>query len=312
MMRVTRMATDEGIETLRVEGRLTHETVEELRMACEAVLTEQRSLELDVSGLQFVDPTGVALLHGLERNGTRLGGCSGFVNELLRDRDRAPAPSRAESSVAHPAGDAVLVQRLRDGDPQAFELLVREYGGRMLATARRIVGTDEEARDVLQDAFLAAFRAIDTFAGAARLSTWLHRIVVNAALMRLRTRRRRREESIDGLLPRFDEEGHWAEPAAHCDTWTDTLLERHETRAMVRNAIDRLPLNYRSVLLLRDIEELDTDETASILGITPNAVKTSLHRARQALRTLLQRELLREAHRNGGRSPSRGPAGQPA
>ena len=81
---------------------------------------------------------------------------------------------------------------------------------------------------------------------------------------------------------------------------------------MVRDAINRLPLNYRSVLLLRDIEELDTDETASLLGVTPNAVKTRLHRARQALRTLLQREFLREAHRNGDRSQSRGPAGQPA
>jgi len=311
MMRVTRIAAGEGIETLRIEGRLTHETVEELRMACEAVLTERRSLQLDVSGLQFVDPAGVALLHGGERNGTRLGGCSGFVNELLRDRDRPPAPPQA-ASTAHPAGDTVLVEGLRGGDPQAFELLVREYGGRMLATARRLVGTDDEARDVLQEAFLAAFRGIETFAGAAQLSTWLHRIVVNAALMRLRSRKRRREESSDGLLPRFDEQGRWAEPASHWDTSTDMLFEHRETRAMVRNAIDRLPLNYRSVLLLRDIEELDTDETASLLGVTPNAVKTRLHRARQTLRTLLQRGFLSEAHGNGDRSQSRGPAGQPA
>ena len=278
-------------------------------MACEAVLTEQRSLRLDVSGLQFVDPTGVALLHGLERQGTRLGGCSGFIGELLRDRDHT-APSQPDPT-SHPVGDAVLVERLRGGDPQAFEVLVREYGGRMLATARRLVGTDEEARDVLQEAFLAAFRALDTFAGAARLSTWLHRIVINAALMRLRSRRRRREESIDGLLPRFDEEGRWAEPASHWDTSTDVLLERRETRAMVRKAIDRLPVNYRSVLLLRDIEELDTDETASLLGVTPNAVKTRLHRARQALRILLQREFVGQAHRNGARSGSGG-ARQPA
>lgn len=308
MMRVTRIAAGEGVESLRVEGRLTHETVEELRMACEAILTTQGSLQLDVSGLQFVDPTGVGLLHGLERQGTRLGGCSGFINELLRDRDRATAAPQAVP-MSDAAGDTVLVERLRSGDPQAFEVLVREYGGRMLATARRLLRTDEEAQDVLQEAFLAAFRAIDTFAGAARLSTWLHRIVINAALMGLRSRRRRREESIDSLLPRFDKEGHWAEPASHWDTSTDALLERQETRAMVRNAIDRLPLNYRSVLLLRDIEELDTEEAASLLGITPNAVKTRLHRARQALRTLLQREFLGQAHRNG--APSGG-AGQPA
>src|SRR5262249_14100424 len=156
--------------------------------------------------------------------------------------------------------------------------------------------------------FLAAFRAIDTFAGAARLSTWLHRIVLNAALMKLRSRRRRREEPIDDLLPRFDEDGYWAEPASGWDTSSDVLLERQETRAMVRNPIDRLPANYRSVLLLRDIEELDTDEVASLLGVTSNAVKTRLHRARQALRTLLERELVGQA----GRTPSNARAAQPA
>ena len=284
MIRVTRIAASDGVETLRVEGRLTHETVEELRMACEAVLTEQGSLELDVSGLRFVDPKGVALLHGLERRGSRLAGSSGFIEELLRDRDRAAATS-------HPA-DAALVEQLRAGEAQAFEVLVRQYGGRMLATARRLVGNEDDARDVVQEAFLAALRAIDGFAGAARLSTWLHRIVINAALMRLRTRRRRREESIDALLPRFDEDGRWAEPVSRDDMSSEALFERAESRAIVRRAIERLPLNYKTVLLLRDIEEVDTDEAASLLGLTPNAVKTRLHRARQALRTLLQREFL--------------------
>ena len=311
MMRVTRIAAGEGGETLRVEGRLTHETVEELRMACDAVLAERTSLQLDVSGVRFVDPTGVALLHGLERRGARLGGCSGFVGELLRERVGATT-ARQSAETSHAVGEALLVERLRGGDPQAFEVLVREYGGRMLATARRFVGTDDEARDVLQEALLAAFRAINTFAGAARLSTWLHRIVVNAALMRIRSRRRRREESIDGLLPRFDEDGHWVEPAATWDTSTDELLEREETRTMVRKAIDRLPPNYRSVLLLRDVEELDTDEAASLLGVTHNAVKIRLHRARQALRTLLERDFVGRAPRNGDRPRSCRAVEQPA
>jgi RNA polymerase sigma-70 factor, ECF subfamily len=286
MMRITRIVPDEGVETLRVEGRLTHETVEELRMACEGALTERSFLQLDVSGLQYVDPTGVALLHGLERNGARLGGRSAFLGELLRDREQATTTPR---SVPTFDDDSQLVERIRRGDHQAFETLVRLYGGRMLATARRFVGRDEDAaRDIVQQSYLAAFRAIDTFAGAARLSTWLHRIVVNTALMKLRSQRRRPEESIDDLLPRFDETGQWADPASQLDTSTDTLLERQETRTMVRNAIDQLPPNYRNVVLLRDIEELDTDEVASMLGVTPNAVKTRLHRARQALRTLLR------------------------
>ncbi len=303
MMRVTRIAAGNGVETLRVEGRLTHLTVEELRMACEAALTEHGLLQLNVSGLQFVDPAGVGLLQDLERRGARLAGCSGFVNELLRERQQTtPAPE--QTPVPQLVDDTLLVERLRRGDPQAFELLVREHGGRMLATARRLVRTEEDARDAVQEAFLAVFRAIDTFAGAARLSTWLHRIVVNAALMKLRSRKRRREESIEDLLPRFHEGGRWVEPPSHWDTPADTLLERREARQTVRNAIDRLPENYRSVLLLRDIEELDTDEAASLLGVTPNAVKTRLHRARQALRTLLEQSFLDRTPCNGGLPPS--------
>src|SRR5262245_28595939 len=124
MIRVTRIPGGEGVETLRVEGRLTHETVEELRRACEAVLTGQRSLQLDVSGLQFVDSTGIALLDGLAKRGNHLGGCSGFINELLRDRDRAAAVPHG-ISTSRAVGDAALVARLRAGDPQAFEVLVR-------------------------------------------------------------------------------------------------------------------------------------------------------------------------------------------
>jgi RNA polymerase sigma-70 factor (ECF subfamily) len=282
MMRVTRIESSPGVQTLRVEGRLTRQTSEELRMACEAVLAEQRSALLDLSGVQFVDGAGVALLQGLERRGVALGGCSGFVGELLRERPAAGTPA---------SDDAALVARARAGDAEAFERLVREHGGRMLATARRLVRSDDEAHDVVQDAFLAAFRALDGFTGAARLSTWLHRIVVNAALMRLRTRRRRREESIEDILPRFDDAGGWAEPPSSWDAEAETRLERAEIRGRVRAAIDRLPENYRAVLVLRDIEDLDTDETAAALGVTENAVKTRLHRARQALRTLLAREL---------------------
>jgi len=295
MMRISRITTSDG-QHLRVEGRLTHDTAEELRMACTGALGDHESLHLDVSGLQFVDPAGLALLHGLEQTGTRLTGGSGFLTELLRERREAtPAPTTAATPVSSPAAtpddETPLVTGLRAGDPQAFERLVRRYGGRMLATARRIVGNDELARDVVQDAFLAAFKAMDGFAGAARLSTWLHRIVVNAALMKLRSRRRRPEESIEDLLPRFDETGHFAEAPTTWDGPTDEALERAETRAIVRRAIDELPPNYRTILVLRDIEELDTDETAATLGISPNAVKTRLHRARQALRTLLERRL---------------------
>ena len=290
MMRVTRMTMADGSETLRVEGRLTQQTVQELRDACRPVLGGQGAMRLDVSGVQFLDAAGIGLLHELERHGTQLGGCSGFIGELLRKRDRTPTAVKPASIESE--DEAALVRRLRDGDPEAFETMVREYGGRMLATARRLVGTEEDARDAVQEAFLAAFKSIRSFAGAARLSTWLHRIVVNAALMKLRGRRRRREDSIEELLPRFRHDGCWSESPAAWDMSSDGMLERQEARAAVRRAIDRLPASYRTVLTLRDIEEFDTDETATALGTTGNAVKIRLHRARQALKTLLELELL--------------------
>ncbi|TMA49811.1 MAG: sigma-70 family RNA polymerase sigma factor [Deltaproteobacteria bacterium] len=186
-----------------------------------------------------------------------------------------------------------LLDGLRRGDDDAFAALVRQQAGRMLATARRLLRSDQDAEDAVQEAFVSAARAIDGFAGGSKVSTWLHRIVINTALMKLRTRRRRREESIDDLLPHFDAEGRHVSPVATWETPSDVLLERRETRAMVRRCIDRLPERYRTVLLLRDIEELDTQESADLLGTTPNTVKIRLHRARQALRTLLEREFVR-------------------
>jgi len=200
----------------------------------------------------------------------------------------------ATPSSAPSPDETALVAALRRGDQAAFATVVRTYGGRLLAVARRLLRDEDDARDALQDALLSAFRGLDGFQEGARLSTWLHRIVVNASLMKLRARKRRPEEPIEGLLPQFLEDGHrvldggqdspWAEPA-------ETLLQRHETRMLVRDAIDRLPEGYRTVLLLRDIEDLRTEETARLLEMTPNAVKVRLHRARQALRTLLDPHL---------------------
>jgi RNA polymerase sigma-70 factor (ECF subfamily) len=185
--------------------------------------------------------------------------------------------------------DAALAARMRAGDEAAFERVVRAYSPRLLALARRIVGSDEDARDVVQDAFLNAFRGLSNFEGQAKLSTWLHRIVVNVALMKLRTRRRKPEQSIETLLPAFRDDGHHVEQFRSWEEPIDEVLERRETREVVRKLIDELPESYRTVLVLRDIEGLDTEETARMLDLTPNAAKIRLHRARQALRTLLAR-----------------------
>ncbi len=196
-----------------------------------------------------------------------------------------------ENVTASASADADLLLRLRAGEEAAYRELVRANAGRMLAVARRMLRCESEAEDAVQEAFTQAYHALPRFEGHALLSTWLHRIVVNACLIRLRKRKRRGEKSLEELLPRFSEDGHRegvGEPWPH-----DALaqLEAREVRAAVRKAIDSLPERHRCVLLLRDIEELSSEEVAERLGIRADAVKMRLHRARQALRTLLDPQL---------------------
>jgi RNA polymerase sigma-70 factor, ECF subfamily len=205
-----------------------------------------------------------------------------------------PEGMRCSPYAGAPTGQTVvdepsLVHALKTGQDWAFEAIVRLYGGRLLAVARRFTRNDEDAQDVVQSAYLSAFRAIGEFEGNCQLSTWLHRIVVNTALMKLRARRRKPEESIETLLPSFQDNGHHVEQFSDWSAPADTLLERKQTRATVRACVMELPGNYRTVLLLRDIEERSTQEVAEMLGMSTTAVKVRLHRARQALSTLLRR-----------------------
>jgi RNA polymerase sigma-70 factor (ECF subfamily) len=188
-----------------------------------------------------------------------------------------------------------LLEALRRGENEAYGRLVRDNTGRLLAVARRILRNPDDANEAVQEAFMQAFRAIDRFEGEARLSTWLHRITVNACLLRLRHAKRHPETSLEDLLPRFDDTGHRV--TAEDEGWSEGALEkleRHQVGKLVRDAIDRLPENFRDVVVLRDIEGLSTEETAMALGIRPEAAKMRLHRARQALRTLLEPQMRNE------------------
>jgi RNA polymerase sigma-70 factor (ECF subfamily) len=193
-----------------------------------------------------------------------------------------PIPETEEPS------EAALVRALQAGDAAAFETLIRRYGGRLLVVARQVLASEEDAHDALQDAFITVFKSISRFEGKSKLSTWLHRVVVNAALMRLRSKRRKREQSIDDLLPTFAEDGHQNRPTPEWNQSALAGIQRKETQAAVRACIDQLPDDYRTVLLLRDMQELDTAEVAEQLGISEGNVKVRLHRARQALKTLLE------------------------
>src|SRR6266540_3227344 len=146
-----------------------------------------------------------------------------------------------------PVSERDLVSRLKSGDEEAFERLMREHGGRLLAVARRLLRDEEEARDAVQECFLSAFRSIKNFEHGSRLSTWLHRIVINASLMRLRSRQRKPEEPIEDFLPRFQADGHQVNhPTPDWEGSAESLLARSQTRAIVRAAIDRLPESYRA------------------------------------------------------------------
>ena len=199
----------------------------------------------------------------------------------MSDAARPPEPAALEP------GEIELVTALQSGEPAAFEQLVRRHGPRMLAVARQILGSDSDADDALQDAFVTVFRSIGSFEGKSQLSTWLHRVAVNAALMRLRSRKRKREQPIDDLLPQFIADGHEKNPGAPWNPAALAGIELEETRWIVRAQIDRLPEDYRTVLVLRDLQELDTRAVAELLGLSEGNVKVRLHRARQALRTLL-------------------------
>lgn len=194
-----------------------------------------------------------------------------------------------------------LLPKLLEGDESAFEELVRETMPRSLATARRLLGNDEDAADAVQDAYVSAFKHLKDFKGGSRVSTWLHRIVINAALMKLRSRRRRPERSIEDFLPRFTDDGHNSKRPREWNQDALASIEREEMRRFVRASIEELPEAYREVLMLRDVEGLDTAETATVIGASENAVKTRLHRARQALRELVDTKFSESASESNTR-----------
>jgi RNA polymerase sigma-70 factor (ECF subfamily) len=207
----------------------------------------------------------------------------------LSQASRMEHARRGEDERIRPkiAQESELLEALRKEDEAAFETLVRTHAGRLLAVARRLLHNEEDARDIVQEAFLSAFRALPSFLGASTLSTWLHRIVVNAALMKIRGGSRHSEESIEELLPRFDATGHHIGAVGQWFPPPDAGVLRRETREQIRAAIEGLPVNYRVVVILRDIQGLSTEETAKVLSVSSTAVKLRLHRARLALRTLL-------------------------
>ena len=205
----------------------------------------------------------------------------------------APLGSKGDERPQAPA-TAGLLERLRAGEEEACRELMVTYGGRMLAVARRLLRREQDAEDVVQEAFLSAFRSLAGFEARSDLGSWLHRIVTNAALMRIRADGRRDDRGLDELLPRYLEGGHHVDPPARWADLPDHEAGRRELQGLVRERIGKLPENYRIPLVLRDIEGWSMQRVADELEITYLAAKMRVHRARQALRTLLDPDMAEE------------------
>ena len=184
--------------------------------------------------------------------------------------------------------DPAFVDALKAGDAPSAEAWVRHALPGARSVALRLLRDPSAADDAVQEAFLNAFRALPGFRGEAQLSTWLHRIVVNVALERLRGRRR--EADAKDKATRELEVGEAELSPRYGRAWgqVEDLAQTSETRQMVRRMIDRLPESARTVLILRDIEELSTRDTAAALELSEGAVKVRLHRARLALKKLIE------------------------
>ena len=188
--------------------------------------------------------------------------------------------------------ESTLVAQAKAGDQNAFAELVNRYERKIYRLAKNITRNDEDAEDVLQDAFLKAYTHLDNFKGDSKFYTWLVRIAVNEALMRLRKRKTDRSVPLDEPVE-LGEETVQREIAV----WEDNPEQQYsqeEWRRILDEAVDSLKPDFRTVFVLRDIEELSTEETAETLGISVPAVKSRLLRARLALRETLTRQFKRK------------------
>lgn len=187
--------------------------------------------------------------------------------------------------------DVALVELARNRDGAAVRLIMQRHNRRLYRVARSVLDDDAEAEDVVQEAYVRAFTHLDGFRGEAQLSTWLTRIALNEALGRLRRRRITVDlKDIDAINDQGEARVIYL-PSARQDSDPEAAAARTEVRRLLEQAMDELPAHFRMVLVLRDIEEMSTEETASHLGLRPETVKTRLHRARRLLRRSLDRTL---------------------
>ncbi len=197
----------------------------------------------------------------------------------------------ASAEPTAPIADEELARRIGGGDAGAFEALMRRHNRRLYRVARAILNDDGDAEDALQEAYLAAYQRIGTFQGKSTLSTWLTRIVVNAALQRLRTSKRQRVV-VPLIGAERDEENDIMTTSDGTKPETpERAAMRAEMRRLLEREIDNLPVAFRTVLILREVEEMSVEEAAECLDVPAATVRTRLFRAKAQLREALAREV---------------------
>lgn len=193
---------------------------------------------------------------------------------IRRVRDRRPVDN-----------DAVLVTRVKAGDQQAFETLYRRYVSTVYRQALKLAGNAEEAEEIVQEVFLKLYEKAKTFRGDSAFSTWLYRLTVNTALMKLRRRKRAKEIALDDYLPRYQEDGHHlVRPVIDWSQDQEGRLDTAEIQRICRQALDQLSPVDKAVVVLSDLDGLANREIGKALGLSVPAVKSRLHRARLFLR----------------------------
>ena len=202
-----------------------------------------------------------------------------------------PINAAVQKSLSSDMSDVQLAQRVAAGDHIAFEALMRRHNRMLYRTARAILRDDAEAEDALQLAYLHAYTSIGSFRGEARLSTWLTRIVANEAMMRLRQRKRESLVIPIESITNEDRNLDMSTDSGNGSERPDAQAMRGQIRALIERKIDALPQSFRTVFVLRALEELSVEDTAVSLGIPEATVRTRFFRARSLLRESLAREM---------------------
>lgn len=204
-----------------------------------------------------------------------------------------------KGGIQLPFTDEELVQRIKNGDMDAFEELVCRYEGKIYSVAYRFMGNHADAGDLAQDTFIRMYQALPGFRGDSSFATWLYRIAANACRDELRKRQRRRNVSMDELI----EHSPTNVPVAASADLPEEAAQRHETQRQVQECLDRLSGDHKLILLMREIQGMSYEEIAAVLGCSLGTVKSRISRARNALKEKIKEkgELLSRSSRLNGK-----------